>query len=89
MPKRRVEARVKIEAEIKASAREALRRYCECMDLSMAAFIASRAKEFERMLVSRLNEAQRASYFDGTLLWDEMSDNEKDAFRAPSPAVDR
>ena len=87
MPKRQAEPRVKIEAEIKASAREALRRYCECMDLSMAAFIASRAKEYERKMLSRLNEAQRAAYFDGTLLWDEMS--EQVAFRAPRPAVDR
>jgi hypothetical protein len=87
MPKRQAEPRVKIEAEIKASARAALRRYCDCFDISMATFITNRAREYEGKMLARLNEAQREAYFDGDLLWDEMSHEEQEACRAPRPAI--
>jgi hypothetical protein len=81
------EGRAKLEVHLKTADREALDRYCACMGLSMTQFIANRIREYERKMLQRFNEEQRARYLAGDLIWQDMSEEEHDAFRAPRRAV--
>jgi hypothetical protein len=79
--------RIKLEVLLRPADRQALQRYCDFFNVTLTQFIASRAREYERRTLQRLNKEQRALYLAGDLLWSEMSEQEHDAFRDPPPAV--
>jgi hypothetical protein len=75
--------RIKLEVLLRPADRQALHRYCTCFGISMTRFISNRIREYERKMLQRFNEEQRARYLAGDLVWGEMSEAEQDAFRDP------
>jgi hypothetical protein len=76
------EPRVPIALTMKASAKEALARYCAFMDTTK--FIEKRALEYERKCLRQLTEEQRKGYFDGSLTFDDLGEEERHASTAPA-----
>jgi hypothetical protein len=74
------EGRAKLEVNLKIADREALDRYCACMNVNLTQFVTNRIRERERKMLSRLNEEQRAAYLAGGLILEEMSEEDRAAF---------
>jgi hypothetical protein len=86
-PKQPEATRIKAEFMLKAGAKAALLRYCSFMDTPMTKFIEKRAMDYEKRCLARLTEDQREGYFDGSLTFDDLTEEERHQFTAPAMPI--
>jgi hypothetical protein len=86
-PKPPAAPRISVQFNLKAGAKAALLRYCSFMDTPMTKFIEKRAMDYEKRCLARLTDDQREGYFDGSLTFDDLTDDERHQFTAPSDVI--